>query len=195
MATSYKYGRPMPERLMALEEPGKPVLFDADPGLVTDVAAKFSVEALVRSLKGQSEASARGAFDKFGREFMSELIRLVDGKYLDRTGQVIEKVAKMTGVSFPHRFERYVEMSLLGLRPIDRWNITQATTKELVLQVSACAVNKAIQAAGLTYKSLPCAGLCLSSFQVAAGKTGDKVKMELAKKLPKDGICQFRFKV
>lgn len=195
MAPSYKYGRPVPERLMTLEEPGKPMLFDADPALVGDIAAKFGIEALVKGLKGQSEASARAACDKFGREYMAALIRLVDGKYLDRTGEVIEKVAKMTGVSFPHRFERYVEMSLLGLRPLDRWNITRATTKELVLQVSACAVNKAVQAAGLGYQGLPCAGLCLSSFQVAADKTGDKLKMELAKKLPQDGVCQFRFKV
>lgn len=195
MTTSYKFGRPIPERLLTLEEPGKPLLFDADRGLVDEVTAKFNVEALVKSLKGHSEASVQAAFEKFGRGLMAEVMKSVDGKYLDRTGEMVEKVAKMTGVSFPHRFERYLELSLLSSRPLDRWNITKATTKELVLQVSACAVNKAMQAAGLSYQGLPCAGLCLASFQVAADKTGDKVQMELSKKLPQDGVCQFHFKV
>lgn len=195
MTSSYKFGRPIPERLMTQEEPGKPLLFDADPGLVDEVTTRFNVESLVTGLPDHDGASARAAFEKFGRELMIEVMGLVDGKYLDRTGQVIEKVAQMTGVSFPHRFERYVELSLLGSRPTDRWNITKATTKELVLQVSACAVNKAVQAAGLNYQDLPCAGLCLASFQAAADKTGDRVKMELARKLPQDGVCQFHFSI
>jgi len=125
MTIKYRYGRPIREKLFTLEEPGKPLLFDADKGLIADVSVACNVKAFVQGLKGKSQKEAEDAFASFGRKVMEITIGLADGKYLDRTGEMIEKVAQQTGISFPHRFERYVELSLIGSRPLDRWNTSR----------------------------------------------------------------------
>jgi hypothetical protein len=193
MTIKYRYGRPIPEKLLTLEEPGKPVLFDADKGLIAEVSAACDVKAFVQSLKGKSEKEAEEAFSAFGRKVMETTIGLADGKYLDRTGEMIEKVAQQTGISFPHRFERYVELSLIGYRPLDRWNIAKATTKELRLQLFACVVQKELTEAGIELQGMPCKALCMASFKAAAEKTGDNLRMEMEKTLPQDNVCEFAF--
>jgi hypothetical protein len=193
MTIKYRYGRPIPEKLLTLEEPGKPLLFDVDKGLVADVSAVCNVKAFVQGLKGKSEKEAEDAFAAFGRKIMEVTIGLADGKYLDRTGEMIEKVARQTGISFPHRFQRYVELSIIASRPLDRWNIAKATTKELRLQLLACAVQRELQEAGIELQGMPCKALCLASFRVAAEKTGDSLRMELEKALPQDSVCEFAF--
>jgi hypothetical protein len=189
----WKYAKPINEKLMKLEEPGKPLPFDADRRLIDEVMPQCNIEALVESLKGKDDKAAQEALAAFGKELMKLTIELADGKYMDRTGEMLEKVAKQTGISFPHRFERYVELSVLASRPTDRWNIAKATTKELVLQVSSCTLRKLMDEAGL--KDLPCKAMCLASFEVAATKTGDKLNMEVLKTLARDGICEFLFSV
>ncbi len=193
MTVKYRYGKPIPERLLTLEEPGEPLLFDADRGLVAEVSAACDVKAFVQGLKGKGEKEAEEAFAGFGRQVMETTIGLADGKYMDRTGEMIEKVAEQTGLSFPHRFQRYAELSIIGCRPLDRWNIAKATTKELRMQVSSCAVQRELKEAGIEYQGMPCKALCLASFQVAAAKTGDNLRTEQAKALPQDGLCEFAF--
>ncbi len=193
MTMGWKYGKPIKERLLILEEPGKFLPFDADRGLVEEVSAKFDIKGLAESLKGKDEKEARKALEELGKEVMKLTMELADTKYLDRTGEMVERVAKQTGISFPHRLESYVELSLLGLRPTDRWNIAKATTKELVLQVSACSMQKALGEAGV--EGLPCKGFCFASFETAAEKTGDGIKIEMPKALPQDGVCEFHISV
>ncbi len=193
MSMKYRYGQPIPERLLRLETPGEPLLFDADRGLVTDVSAACDVKAFVGGLKGKGEKEAEDAFAAFGRKLMETTIGLADGRYMDRTGEMIEKVYQQTSVSFPHRFQRYAELSIIGSRPLDRWNITKATTKELRLQVFSCAIQRELKEAGIEFEGLPCRALCLASFRAAAEKTGDNLRMELAKTLPHDGLCEFAF--
>ncbi len=190
MTMGWKYAKPIEEKLMTLEEHGKVLPFDADRGLVSEVTAQCDIKALVESLKGKDEKVAREALEAFGKELMKLTIELADGKYTDRTGEMLERVAKQTGISFPHRFERYVELAILASRPTDRWNIAKATTKELVLQVSSCALNKAMAEAGL---ALPCKAMCLASFEAAAAKTGDILNTQMSKTLTKDGMCEFTF--
>jgi hypothetical protein len=193
MTIKYRYGKPIRERLLTLEAPGKPLLFDADKGLVGDVSAACDVKALVQSLKGKSEKEAEEAFAAFGRKVMETTINLADTKYLDRTGEMIEKVAQQTGISFPHRFQRYAELSVIGYRPLDRWNITKATTKEVRLQLFSCAVQRELKEAGIEFQGMPCKALCMASFGAAAEKTGDNVRTELEKTLPQDSVCEFAF--
>ena len=175
---------------MTLEEPGKPLLFDADRGLVDEVMAQCDVQALVGGLKGKDEKQAEQDLRDFGKRVMETTIGLADSKYMDRSGEMIEKVAKQTGISFPHRFERYVELATLASRPTDRWNIAKATTKELVFQVSSCSVAKAMAEAGV---AVPCSAMCRALFDAAMEKTGDKVNVEMTKKMAKDGMCEFSF--
>lgn len=190
MTMGWKYGKPIKEKLMTLEEPGKMLPFDADRGLVDEVIEKCSIGALVESVKDKNENAAIEELEAFGKELMKLTIELADSKFIDRTGEMVERVAEQTGISFPHRFERYVELAILASRPTDRWNITKATTMELVLQVSSCTLNKVIAEAGL---ALPCKAMCLASFEVAAARTGDKLNMEMSKTVTKDGICEFTF--
>jgi len=178
---------------MTLEEPGKALLFDADKGLVEDITKKFDIAVFAKSLQGKDEQEAYKTLEELGKEVMKLTIELADTKYMDRTGEMVEKVYKQTGISFPHRLCRYIELSIFGLRPTDRWNISRATTKELVLQASACAVHKALSEAGI--KGLPCKGFCLASFEAAAEKTGDRVNTDMPKALPQDGMCEFRISV
>jgi len=190
MTLAWKYGRPIKEKLLTLEEPGKPLLFDADRRLVDEVLAQCDVNALVQSLKGKEEKEAEKALKDFGKKVMELTIDLADSKYMDRSGEMIEKVAKQTGISFPHRFERYVELGTLASRPTDRWNIAKATTRELVFQVSTCGVAKAMADAGV---SLPCSAMCRGLFEAAIEKTGDALNVEMTKALGKDGMCEFTF--
>jgi len=193
MTMGWKYAKPVKEKLLTLEEPGKPLPFDADRRLVEEITSKFDIATVAKSLQGKDEKEAQKALEELGKEVMKLTIELSDNKYMDRTGQMVETVAKQTGISFPHRLGRYVELSLLGLRPTDRWNIAKATTKELVLQVSSCSIQKALAEAGV--KGLPCKGFCLASFEIAAEKTGDRMKTEMEKTLPQDGMCEFHISV
>ncbi len=190
MTLNYRYARPMKDRLITLEEPGKPLLFDAARGLVDEVLAQYDVKAFIEGLKGKDEKVAEQALKELGRKVMELTIELADGKYIDRGGEMIEKVAKQTGISFPHRFERYVELATLASRPTDRWNIAKATTKELVFRVSSCSVAKAMAEAGL---ALPCKSMCMALFDAAMAKTGDKLNVEMTKNMAQDGICEFTF--
>jgi len=193
MTMGWKYAKPVKEKLMTLEEPGKFLPFDADKRLVEDITSKFDVGAAAKSLQGKDEKEAYEALEELGKEVMKLTIELADTTYMDRTGEMVEKVAKQTGISFPHRLERYVELSILGLRPTDRWNISKATTKKLVLQVSVCSVQKALEEAGI--EGLPCRGFCLASFELAAEKTGDSIRIEMTKAPPQDGMCEFHISV
>ncbi len=144
-------------------------------------------------MKGRSEKDAENVFSAFGKKVMETTVGLADGKYMDRTGEMIEKVYEQTGISFPHRFQRYAELSIIGSRPLDRWNIAKATTKELRLQVFSCSVQKELEEAGIEFKGLPCRALCLASFDAAAAKTGDNLRTEHEKTIPQDGVCEFAF--
>jgi hypothetical protein len=193
MTTGWKYGKLLKERLMTLEEPGKTLLFDADKGLVEEIIQKFDIGTVAKNLQGKDEKELYKALEELGKNLMKATIELADNKYLDRTGQMIEKVYRQTGISFPHRLGRYVELSIFGLRPTDRWNVTRATTKELVLQVSACTVHKALSEAGI--KGLPCKGFCFASFEAAAEKTGGRINIEMPKTLPENSMCEFHVSI
>lgn len=182
-----------PCNLMKLQYAGEPMPFDVDRGLVAEVSAQWDVSALVESVKGEDEESVRAVFARSGAELMRLTMELADTKYLDRAAEVIERVYKQTGVSFPHRFERYVELALIASRPLDKWNVVRATTKELMIQIYSCALRQAMEAQGLNYKKSPCQAFCLSGFELAAEKTGDSVKMEMTKTLPQNKMCEFLF--
>jgi len=193
MTTGWKYGKIIKERRMTLEEPGQSLLFDADKGLVEEITKKFDIGTVARSLQGKDEKTAYKALEDLGRDLMKFTIELADGKYLDRTGEMVEKVYKQTGISFPHRLGRYLELSIFGLRPTDRWNITRATPRELIFQVSGCSVYKVLNEAGI--KGLPCKGFCFASFETAAEKTGDRISLEMPKTMPQNSMCEFHISV
>ena len=47
MTMGWKYAKPIKEKLITLEEPGKALPFDSDRGLVEEVMARCDIRALV----------------------------------------------------------------------------------------------------------------------------------------------------
>ena len=194
MKIKYRYGSPIKERLLVLEEAGQPLLFDADRGFVVDMSSRHNVASMAEEVKGKAPKSAVDEFRRLGREVMASTIELADGKYIDRTGEMVEKVAQQTGIHFPHPVQRYVELFIIGPRPLDRWNVAVASSSELRMQVVSCALAKALQDAGVSTEETPCREFCLAGFQVAAEKCGLKLKTALEKSLAKDSVCEFCFR-
>ena len=181
-----------PERRLKLEE-GVVREFDMPSQMAEEIAALFSFEKLAKDLAGKDEDDARTIYSKFGMGVMKKVIELADGKYLDRTGEMVELIAKQTGVGFPHRVQRYAELSVLSLRPADKWNVTLATTQEMHLQEYSCSMNKALTDAGIDLTGLPCGASCIGGFIEAARKTLTKMRILHTAKLPDDGYCEFTF--
>jgi hypothetical protein len=194
MKIKYRYGSPIKERLLVLEEPGRPLAFDADRGFVVEMSSRHSVASLAEAVKGRAPKEAAEEFRRLGREVMASTIELADGKYLDRTAEMIEKVAEQTGIHFPHRLQRYLELSIIGPRPLDRWNVAVSTLAELRMQVLSCSLLKALQEAGVPTEGMPCREFCLAGFRVAADKCGLEVQGVLEKSLAEDGVCEFCFR-
>ena len=194
MKITYRYGSPIKERLLVLEEPGRPLAFDADRGFVVEMSSRHNVASLAEEVKGKSPKEAAAEFRRLGWEVMASTIELADGKYLDRTGEMIEKVAEQTGIHFPHRLQRYVELAIVGPRPLDRWNVAVSTLVELRMQVFSCALLKALQDAGVPTEGTPCREFCLASFRVAVEKCGLKIQTVLEKSLAEDSVCEFCFR-
>ncbi|GAI09047.1 unnamed protein product, partial [marine sediment metagenome] len=67
MTMGWKYAKPIKEKLITLEEPGKPLPFDADRRLVDEVTAQCDIKALVEGLKDKDETEARQTLETFGR--------------------------------------------------------------------------------------------------------------------------------
>lgn len=181
-----------PDRRMKLEE-GVTREFDMPGQMAEEVSSLFSFQKLAEELGGKSEDEARAIYNKFGQAVMKKVIELANGEHLDRTGEMVEFVAKQTGVSFPHRVQRFVELSVLSLRPQDKWNVTMATTKEMRFQEYSCAINKALTDAGINLDGLPCGANCIGSFIEAARATSTKMRIMHTAKLPEDGYCEFTF--
>jgi hypothetical protein len=194
MKIKYRYGSPIKERLLVLEEPPRPLAFDADRAFVVEMSSRHNVASLAEAVKGKAPEEAAEEFRRLGREVMASTIELADGKYLDRTGEMIEKVAEQTGIHFPHRLQRYVELSIIGPRPLDRWNVAVSTIGELRMQVFSCSLLKALQDAGVPTEGTPCRELCLAGLRAAAEKCGLKVQTIMEKSLAEDSVCEFCFR-
>jgi len=194
MKITYRYGSPIKERLLVLEEPGRQLAFDADRGFVVEMSSRHGAASLAEAVKGKGPEEAADELRRLGRDVMASTIELADGKYRDRTGEMVEKVAEQTGIRFPHRLQRYVELSIVGPRPLDRWNVAVSTLAELRMQVFSCSLLKALQDAGVPLEGMPCREFCLATFRVAADKCGLEVQVVLEKSLAEDGVCEFCFR-
>jgi hypothetical protein len=181
-----------PERRMKIE-PGATYEFDMPREMADEVSSAFSYQELAERLRDKSEDEVRSIYSKFGQSVMQKVIELADGKYLDRTAEMIELVASRTGVQFPHRVQRYAELSILAFRPDDKWNVTRATTSEMRIQEYSCTMNRALTEAGINLEGLPCGASCIGGFIEAARKTSTKMRIMHTAKLPDEGYCEFSF--
>lgn len=181
-----------PGRRLKLEE-GIAREFDMPRQMAEEVSAAFSFSDLAENLRGKPEDEARRVYDEFGRAVMKKVIELADEKYRDRTAEMVELVASQTGAHFPHRLQRYVELSVLSLRPQDKSNIVVSTTKEMRIREYSCSVNKALAEAGIPLEGLPCGASCIGGFIEAARGASTKLRVEHSEKLSEAGYCEFTF--
>jgi hypothetical protein len=181
-----------PGRRLKLEE-GVTREFDMPARMAEEVAPLFSFQQLAENLLGKAEDEARKIYDEFGRSVMRKVIELADEKYRDRTSEMIGVVAKQTGINFPHPLQRYIELSILALRPQDKWNVTLSTTKEMKCQEYSCTINKALTEAGINVEGLPCGASCIGGFIEAARGLSLKMRVAQTAKLAEAGYCEFTF--
>ncbi len=181
-----------PGRRMKLEA-GVTREFDMPRQMAEEVSSSFSFQQLADNLRDKPADVARKIYDEFGRAVMNKVIELADEKWRDRTAEMIELIANQTGVYFPHSIQRYVELSVLSLRPQDKWNITLSTTKEMCIQEYSCAMNAALTAAGINLEGLPCGASCIGGFIEAARASSVKMRISHTAKLPEAGYCEFTF--
>ncbi len=167
--------------------------FDMPKAMAEEVGAAFSLPELAEKLRDKPGDEARKIFDEFGRSVMQKVLELADSKYKDRTAEMIEIVAKQTGVRFPHQLQRYVELSLLSLRPNDKWNVTLSTIKEMKVQEYSCSIHSALSEAGVNTAELPCGVCCITGFIEAAKALSLKMRVAHTSKLSDSGCCEFTF--
>lgn len=160
--------------------PGQNYVYDLPKELIVRVQSEFPLATLLE----QAEP-----LEELGGKFMALLIREADSEtYRDRTADMIEQVAKQTGIYFPHVFERYLELGILSLRPRDAWTVTEATRRTLKICSYNCSLAQVLAGKGFTQ----CAGFCTAAAQAAAGKIGLTVEVSCVRK--DQGVCELSFR-
>lgn len=180
-----------PARRLKLEE-GVPREFDMPKEMAEEMSALFNLRELAEKLR-ETPDDQRKVYDEFGRSVMQKVFELADSKYRDRTAEMIELVAKQTGVRFPHSLQRYVELSVLSLRPQDKWNVTLSTIKEMRFQEYSCSMHATLAEAGINLEGLPCGASCIAGFIEAAKALSLKMRVTHSAKLSEADCCEFTF--
>lgn len=163
-------GRTWRQRKLTLERPGQTLDYDCPQAMVEEVSAWLAEKA---AIPGHPLAG-------LGREAMGRVMELADGKYRDRTAEMIELVARRTGISFPHVLQRYLELFLLSTRLAKGCAITASNTRLLALEVQGCRLSD----------NPSCRDFCLPAFQEAAARAGLEVSVEPSRK-GQAGPCAF----
>ena len=181
-----------PGRRLKLEE-GVERQFDMPPEMAAAVQSQLNLVELAADLTGKNPEAARKIYDDFGSRWMQAVIAAADGEFKDRTAEMVEKVAAQTGLRFPHLFSRYLELSLLSLRPGDKWNVTVSTPQELLFQEYSCAIFSKFKEAGLDLRGTPCGAICFARFGQAMRKAQIGCAISHKKRMDADGLCEFQF--
>jgi hypothetical protein len=164
--------------------PGQDYAYDMPKELIYKINAECSAESLLN----QDGVFNEEVLSKNGKRFMNILIKEADSEaYRDRTAEMIEQVAKHTGIRFPHLFERYIELGILTLRPRDAWTVTEATTRTLKVRSYNCGLSKQFAEKGINQ----CEAFCLAASQAAAEKIGMNLVMACSK--DSNGSCELTF--
>lgn len=176
-----------PGRRLKLGPEFREYAYDMPIELVAAVSGQFPPEQWAKAAGETDEEFLQ----RQGREFMAYLMEQADlDKFRDRTGEMIDLVAKQTGIGFPHRFERYLELGVLSLRPRDAWSIVEATTRRLRLRSYNCSLSKVLAERGIH----DCQAFCLSASATIAAKLGEALEMEQSVRPGDTAYCELSFR-
>ncbi|MHB1126688.1 MAG: hypothetical protein ACYC2T_06970 [Bacillota bacterium] len=175
--------------------------YDLHEELLNGIAASFDVANAVKEyaarIKGTSIEMAQKIgedfFGAYGAGLIEKSIEL-GNQYRDRTAELIDEVARKTGVVFPAVPQRHLEAALLATRPTDKWQLNECNQKRIVYTVNQCSVYNALKEAtgDVAEKALPCSSGCLSTLNTLFNKLDLNVKVEMEQKICQDGACKFK---
>jgi len=174
---------------LRLQNPGQPLPFDTDRDFIEEVQSRTDLKGTIEQARGKDEKSAEEVFTRFGQESMKLVVELHE-KYKDRTAEMVDIVARQTGMAFPHKLQLLLEEFLLCTRPADRWGIAEGTHRAIKFQVYGCSVLQALRDGG-DLQGLPCRCIEHVGFKQAADFLKMEVTIEQSKTLPQDRVCEF----
>ena len=176
-----------PGRRLKLDLSREEYPYDMPKELIGTIMSHFPPESWIKAEEEPDESFLR----RMGQEFMEFLMEQADSDaFRDRTAEMIELVAKQTGISFPHRLERYMELGILTLRPRDAWNVAEATTRTLKIRSYNCSLQKLLADKGIQ----SCRSFCLNCAATAAQKINEKLDLAQTKESKSDGYCELTFR-
>ena len=173
-------------------EHGKEYEFDVPTEMIQEISSHIDLRGLVEKSKSMDKEATRKMFSEFGIGLMRKVIEVAE-KYKDRTAEMIEIVAHQTGIGFPHRLQRYLELFFLSSRTDDRWSIVESNIRRLKFRVYVCSIYNLMIEMGQKFDDFLCKFFCISAFQEACRETKDKVNIEISERLPGKGACEFVF--
>lgn len=176
-----------PERLMTIGDVSEPYEYDISRLYVEEMAKVFNPSAVAEELK--KEADKARYLSEAGRSVFAGFEAL-EKKYRDRTAEVMDEVAKRTGIYFPHVFQRYIEIFYIGTMPRNKYEIRVSTIKELKMLVHACTFKETLNAAGIDGGI--CKEFCMSAIDAVRNKLSLNVRIEI-KGEPSTPSCELQF--
>ena len=167
--------------------------YDLAAGLLEELSVLSWLEGVKNGIEslGPSLSDKDNFFARYGLK-VAERVLAAGKKYMDRTGEVIEEVARKTGISFPSIPQRFIEIWLLGTRPADKWKITENTTKRFNLVVESCSAYDSLkERLEEGNDSLPCRCGCITVLEEIYRDLKLPVKVSCLKSMRQEGKCVF----
>ena len=135
----------------------------------------------------------RRIFEEYGRDLAKRSLDL-GKKYPERNYEVIKQVAEQTRVgSFPHEFQRFLEIAYLGVLPIPEIKVIQCNRDRLRYIISPCAIFDSLQqkCPKKILNKMPCQEACLSLCRTLSSELGLSLQERADMLMAADNLCQF----
>jgi len=152
-------------------------------------------KVLRESSHEQKEKIDEEIFGTFGLRLALRILEL-EGKYRDRSAELIYLVAEQTDHPFCSVQQRLLEIGMLAVMNENKWKYKEVSYKRLAYEVSKCVVYDAMRE--MLDKEIadqvPCRHLCLRFLRGICEGTGigDSMTLEMPSKISdKAGFCLF----
>lgn len=182
---SEKYSYSLSSELMELLEAEFPI-----SSLIEDCR-----KALREASPEQKEKIDEEIFGAFGLQIALRILEL-EGKYRDRSAELIYLVAEQTGHLFCSIQQRLLEIGMLAVTNENRWKYKEVSYKRLAYEVSKCIVYEALKEllGKEVADKVPCRHFCLGFIRGICEGTGigDSVTIQMPSKISDEtGHCLF----
>lgn len=153
--------------------------------MLKELAERFAVNKVTE--KFAHHPAAKEVYGSYGKELIKAALEL-GRKKRDRTAEVIDEVAKKTGINFPSTFQRFLEVALLATRPEDKISINESSTKRFACSFKTCVIYGALkEQAG----EMPCRWCCINLLTTLCRELGIDADVKMNAEMAKDGKCEF----